>query len=489
MTLLIDDVNRDHSVRYERQTEMVFSNLIFLYFFMPLLFLAYFIIKNNAYRRGVLVVFSLIFYAWGEPVCIFLMIGLVFADYIFGLIINSRRRRMAKKLWLAAAVISNLSVLVFYKYLGFFVDTFNTLTGLSLSTVSVVMPIGISFFTFQSMSYVIDIYRKDASVQRSFFKLLLYVSFFPQLIAGPIVRYKDIESQLSDRKVDVYDFNEGLFRFAQGLAKKVLIANCCDSVVTSLYGLAEVTTLARWAGAVFFTLQIYYDFSGYSDMAIGLGRMFGFRFNENFNYPLVSGTVTDFWRRWHISLGTFFRDYVYIPLGGNRRHHVRNILVTWFLTGLWHGASWNFILWGVFYGVMLLIEKKVLLGLFDKMAKPVGFIIKHIYVAFLTVFGFAVFYFDHDLLKNIGYLFGIGCTAVSDIFTNSIIMENAVILVIGVLLSAPIIPALWKAAKERFKISYSAERVIKTVVVTVLISAATVRLVGNTYDPFLYFRF
>ena len=259
--------------------------------------------------------------------------------------------------------------------------------------------------------------------------------------------------------------------------------------MTSLYGLAEVTTLARWVGAVFFTLQIYYDFSGYSDMAIGLGRMFGFRFNENFNYPLASGSVTDFWRRWHISLGTFFRDYVYIPLGGNRRHHVRNILVTWFLTGLWHGASWNFILWGVFYGVMLLIEKKVLLGLFDKMAKPVEFIIKHVYVAFLTVFGFAVFYFDHDLLKNIGYLFGIGCTAVSDIFTNSIIMENAVILVIGILFSAPIIPALWKAAKERFKISYSAERVIKTVVVTVLISAATVRLVGNTYDPFLYFRF
>ncbi|MBQ7932140.1 MAG: MBOAT family protein [Clostridia bacterium] len=339
---------------------MVFSNLFFLYGFMPVLLLAYFIIKNDAWRRGVLVAFSLFFYAWGEPVYVFLMIGMVLADYIFGLLIDRCISVAWKSFWLVLAVISNLAVLGFYKDLGFFTETVNTVFSVTIPVVQLVMPIGISFFTFQTLSYVIDVYREDTEVQKSFFRLLLYVSFFPQLIAGPIVRYKDIEAQLANRQVTVPQFNDGLFRFAVGLGKKVLIANCCDTVVTQLYSLSEITFAGRWAGALFFTLQLYFDFSGYSDMAIGLGKMFGFSFRENFNYPLISRSATEFWRRWHMSLGTFFRDYVYIPLGGNRHDHQRNIMVVWFLTGMWHGASWNFILWGAVIRCSADVGKEIL---------------------------------------------------------------------------------------------------------------------------------
>jgi len=466
---------------------MVFSNLFFLYVFLPLLFLAYFVIKNNAYRRGVLVAFSLLFYAWGEPVCVFLMIGLVGADYLFGRLIGATRIQSQRKLWLTLAIVSNLGVLGFYKYLGFFIETLNAVFNVTIPAVSVTMPIGISFFTFQTMSYVIDVYREDADVQKSFFRLLLYVSFFPQLIAGPIVRYKDIEAQLDSRSVSVSEFNEGLFRFSRGLAKKALIADSCATVISSLYGLTDVTLLSRWGGAVFFTLQLYFDFSGYSDMAIGLGRMFGFRFLENFDYPLISKSATEFWRRWHMSLGTFFRDYVYIPLGGNRHDQQRNILVVWFLTGLWHGAAWNFILWGLYYAFLLMFEKRVLLNWFKRIPKLAADIVGHVYTVVITVFGFAIFYFDKGLFRNLGYLFGIGTASATDFFTESILLDNILLLAAAVFFSIPVIPRLWDRVKD--KIPYTAERILKTAVVVVLIGAATVRLVGNSYSPFLYFRF
>ena len=466
---------------------MVFSNLFFLYVFLPALFLAYFVIKNNAYRRGVLVAFSLLFYAWGEPVCVFLMIGLVAADYLFGRLIGATRVQSTRKLWLTLAIVSNLGVLGFYKYLGFVIETLNAVFNVSIPMVNVTMPIGISFFTFQTMSYVIDVYREDADVQKSFFRLLLYVSFFPQLIAGPIVRYKDIEAQLESRSVSVSEFNEGFFRFSRGLAKKALIADSCATVISSLYALTDVTLLARWAGAVFFTLQLYFDFSGYSDMAIGLGRMFGFRFLENFDYPLISKNATEFWRRWHMSLGTFFRDYVYIPLGGNRHDQQRNILVVWFLTGLWHGAAWNFILWGLYYAFLLMFEKRVLLDWFKRIPKLAADIVGHVYTVFITVFGFAIFYFDKGLFKNLGYLFGIGTVSGTDIFTESILLDNILLLAAAVFFAIPVIPRLWEKVKD--KIPYPAERILKTAVVVVLVGAATVRLVGNSYSPFLYFRF
>ena len=468
---------------------MVFSNLFFLYIFMPALFLAYFIIKNNTWRRAVLLTFSLLFYAWGEPVAVFLMIGLVLGDYLCGRLIDHVYTAWAKKLWLIVAIVFSLSILVVYKYLGFFTETFNLIFRVQIPVISLTMPIGISFFTFQTMSYVIDVYRDDAKVQKSFFSLLLYVSFFPQLIAGPIVRYKDIEEQLPDRRVDPADFNDGLFRFSVGLAKKVLIADCCDTVVTSLYGLTEVTFVSRWAGALFFTLQLYFDFSGYSDMAIGLGRMFGFRFLENFNYPLISRSATEFWRRWHMSLGTFFRDYVYIPLGGNRHDQQRNIMTVWFLTGLWHGASWNFILWGLYYAVLLMWEKSSLLKTFEKMPKAVSFAVSHAYTLFITVFGFAIFYFDTNLLKNLGYLFGFGCTGVTDIFTNSVIFDNILLLAAALFFSAPVIPVLWNKLKAHGAVPYTAERILKTLVMIAFVALASIRLVGNSYSAFLYFRF
>ena len=468
---------------------MVFSNLFFLYGFMPVLLLAYFIIKNDAWRRGVLVAFSLFFYAWGEPVYVFLMIGMVLADYIFGLLIDRCISVAWKSFWLVLAVISNLAVLGFYKYLGFFTETVNTVFSVTIPVVQLVMPIGISFFTFQTLSYVIDVYREDTEVQKSFFRLLLYVSFFPQLIAGPIVRYKDIEAQLANRQVTVPQFNDGLFRFAVGMGKKVLIANCCDTVVTQLYSLSEITFAGRWAGALFFTLQLYFDFSGYSDMAIGLGKMFGFSFRENFNYPLISRSATEFWRRWHMSLGTFFRDYVYIPLGGNRHDHQRNIMVVWFLTGMWHGASWNFILWGLYYGVLLMWEKKFFLGALERMPKALSFLVSHAYTLFITVFGFAIFYFDKGLWKNLGYLFGISTDGVTNIFTTSVVMENIVLLIAALVLSMPVWPALWNFLTEKCRMPYAAQRIVKTVILVVLVCACTVRLVGNSHNPFLYFRF
>lgn len=468
---------------------MVFSDLFFLFAFLPVLFLLYFLIKNNAYRRAVLTVFSLLFYAWGEPVCIFLMVGLVAADYGFGLLLSRTADGKTKKLLLAAAVALNLGVLVFYKYLGFFIETWNTVTGLILRVPEVAMPIGISFFTFQTMSYVIDVYRGDAAVQRSFFRLLLYVSFFPQLIAGPIVRYKDIEEQLDDRTVTAEDFNDGLFRFSCGLCKKVLLADALDPVVTDLYGLGTPTVLAQWAGAVFFTLQLYFDFSGYSDMAIGLGQMFGFRFRENFRYPLCASSATDFWRRWHISLGSFFRDYVYIPLGGNRRMQLRNILVVWFLTGLWHGASWNFILWGLYYAFWLTLEKLFLLRALDDLPDALHAVISHAGTVLITVFGFAVFYFDTNLFSELGAFFGIGCSGVSDIRTMSILTENCYLFLVSVFAATPLVPYLCDEMSFEMELSPPMERVCKTAAVFLVFALSVVRLAGNSYSPFLYFRF
>jgi len=466
---------------------MVFSNLFFLYVFLPALFLAYFIVKNDTWRRAVLVAFSLFFYAWGEPKCVFLMVGLVLCDYLFGLLIDRSADEKMRKVWLVTAVIVNLGVLAFYKYLGFFIDNVNAVFSSNIPVLSVVMPIGISFFTFQTMSYVIDVYRRDTEVQKSYGKLLLYVSFFPQLIAGPIVRYKDIEMQIANRRVSPRRLNDGIFRFSLGLAKKVLIADSCAKVITSLYSLNDVTVLGRWAGAVFFTLQLYFDFSGYSDMAIGLGKMFGFDFLENFNYPLVAASATDFWRRWHISLGTFFRDYVYIPLGGNRRMQWRNIVVVWFLTGLWHGASWNFVLWGLYYAVLLILEKTVLLRFFESLPKVLRAVLTHTYTVFVTVFGFVIFYFDHDLLPSIGYLFGVGTVSFNDLFTSSVLCDNIVLLIVAVIAACPVSTLIRNISKEY--LSYSFERVLKTLVIMALFAVCTVKLVGNAYSPFLYFRF
>lgn len=468
---------------------MVFSHPFFVYAFLPALIAVFFLFKSNAARRTVLVAFSLLFYGWGEPVYVFLMVLTVGFDYIFGRLIDSYKEQRMRKLWLILAIAVNLSVLVYFKYTGFAAETFNFIFRTNIPVPQLIMPIGISFFTFQAMSYVIDVYRGDTEVQMSFPRLLLYVSLFPQLIAGPIVRYKDIALQLDDMRVRPVDICEGIYRFAIGVAKKLLVADTCFAAAEALYATSTVTFVGRWAGALFFALQIYYDFSGYSDMAIGLGRMFGLKFLENFNYPYSSKSATEFWRRWHMSLGTFFRDYVYIPLGGNRRLHLRNILVVWFLTGLWHGASWNFVLWGMFYGVLLIIEKKFLLSFFEMLPKLAGEIISRVYIAFITVFGFAIFYFTENLWSSLGYLFGVGVDSFSDIFAKSIIVDNLNLLIVGIVFAFPVVPAVTGYFKKRFRISYETRRYVMTAVSLILILISTVRMIGDTYSPFLYWNF
>ena len=472
-----------------RSVDMIFSSQFFVYFFMAVLFPIYFLTKSTGARKIILIVFSLVFYAWGEPLYVFLMFFMVAANYFAGLIIDSRRTLAGARAWLAVAVVIDLSILCVFKYTGLFAETVNNVFHAGLPVPNIRMPIGISFFTFQAMSYVIDVYRRDVRVQRSFVNLLLYVSFFAQLIAGPIVRYKDIESQLDERRVRLYDFNDGVFRFSVGLAKKILIADKCALAVNSLYALPNVTFVARWAGAFFYALQIYFDFSGYSDMAIGLGKMFGFKFLENFRHPYASSSATEFWRRWHISLGTFFRDYVYIPLGGNRRHHLRNIFVVWLLTGFWHGASWNFVLWGLFYALLLIFEKKFFLDYLKRIPRVVSFIISKFYFIFITVFGFAIFYFTKNTFVSLGYLFGIGVKSFTDIFTNSVLASNVFLLFGGVILALPFVPWLLKTIGSKLKVSYGFYRYSRTLCELALIALSTISLVGSGFSPFLYWAF
>ncbi|MGM9624820.1 MAG: MBOAT family O-acyltransferase [Eubacteriales bacterium] len=469
---------------------MLFSDLLFIYLFLPLLLLFYFIVGNDFRKRIVLTVFSLLFYAWGRPSHLPVMLLLVLLDWGFGIgIARIKDKPKKRKALLILAVAVNLSLLVFYKYLGFFAEIVNLLPFADIPVLSFTMPIGISFFTFQAMSYVIDVYRHDAQPQKSFFSLLLYISFFPQLIAGPIVRYKEIEEQLAHRTVTASGFCDGFFRFSVGMAKKVLIADVCADILSSLYADTEIVLLGRWLGALLFTLQLYFDFSGYSDMAIGLGAMFGFRIPENFRYPLAADSATDFWRKWHMTLGGFFRDYVYIPLGGKYAHQMRNILIVWLLTGLWHGASFNFIVWGLYYALLLILEKKWLLRWKERIPRAVNVLLTGV----STVFGFSIFYFESDLLPSVGYLFGVGVDGFTDLYTNSILCENCILIAAALLLALPLIPRIGEMALCLARGSAAAadmgSRILKTVFTIAALAVCTAKLAGNTYTPFLYFRF
>ena len=366
---------------------MVFSSAIFIFGFLPLLLICYFLTPKNK-RNYTLLIFSLIFYGFGEPVFLFVMIAIVMIDYLSGILIDKYEKQ--KKAVLILSLILNLGLLFYYKYTGFFLDTVNTLFNLRLPVPEIVLPIGISFFTFQALSYVIDVYKKEVKVQKNPLYILLYVSMFPQLIAGPIVRYQTVEDEITKREYSWENIAYGIERFVIGFAKKLIISNHMGRLADIIFQGTGLTTDVAWIGAISFTLQIYFDFSGYSDMAIGLGRILGFHFNENFNYPYISKSITEFWRRWHISLSTWFRDYVYIPLGGNRKgalRHIFNMFVVWFLTGFWHGASFNFILWGLYYFVFLLLEKYV----FNKIFKNIPSVLKHIYALIIIIFGWVLF--------------------------------------------------------------------------------------------------
>ena len=374
---------------------MVFSSIPFLFFFLPICLILYYAVPYR-WKNSVLLFFSLIFYAWGEPVYILLMFFATAVDYCNGRLMERfDRNEGMRRLFLVCSVTVNLSVLAFFKYADFLIGTFNGIFSASIKPLGLGLPVGISFFTFQTMSYSIDLYRRKVPMERNYLDYLTYVSMFPQLVAGPIVRYSVVNEELRHREIKKEEVTEGLFRFMQGLFKKVLIANQAGALWEEIRALeaGSASVATAWLGALAFTLQLYFDFSAYSDMAIGMGRMLGFRFPENFNYPLSSVSVTDFWRRWHISLSSWFRDYVYIPLGGNRKgtlRHLRNMLIVWFLTGLWHGAAWNFVLWGLYYGVLLVLEKYVWGKALERLPKIFG----HFYAVLIVVVGFVIFVFD-----------------------------------------------------------------------------------------------
>lgn len=471
---------------------MVFSSLNFMYLFLPVCLLLYFILRGIKARNYLLLVMSLLFYAWGEPKWIVLMIVTTLVDYGAGLLVDKYRGQKRAKWALAGSVVITLSFLAVFKYLGFFNQNLNSLFGAELPTQIFNLPIGISFYTFQAITYVVDVYRGKARVQRSYANLLLYVSLFPQLIAGPIVRYTDIAEQLESRETTVEGFARGITRFVTGLGKKVLLANIAGQIATSLIGgdLSKASVLGAWLGIFAYTFQIYFDFSGYSDMAIGLGHMFGFTYVENFNYPYISKSITEFWRRWHISLSTFFRDYVYIPLGGNRRHQLRNMFVVWALTGLWHGASWNFVLWGLYYFVFLAIEKLFLGKYLEKLPAVVG----HVYALFIVVVGWVFFYFDDvsRLGQMLKLMFGFSGQA-GVMPTDTILLKNHLVFFMVAIVACIPVSKLVKALLIRFSRRGTVQEVVAGAVGIVydvaLLFFSTAALVGASYNPFLYFRF
>jgi len=416
-----------------------------------------------------------------------------FLDYYCALLAEKKRSDWRGKAAAAFAVAANLLILGFFKYSGFVAENINALLGTSIRVSGFSLPLGISFYTFQLISYVVDVYRGESEAQKSPFKLLLYISLFPQLVAGPIVRYQDIAWEIDNRTITAKGLNDGVNRFIIGLGKKVIIANTAGEIAGNFLSTdySRLPVLGAWFGIAMFALQIYFDFSGYSDMAIGLGKMFGFTYKENFNYPYISKSATEFWRRWHISLGTFFRDYVYIPLGGNRKHQTRNLLFVWFLTGLWHGASWNFIIWGLYYFVLIYIEKKALLSLFGKL--PVVF--SRIYLLLTVLVGW-VFFYHTDLgqaFRFLGIMFGINAASWSNGELYIHFTNNATFFVIAIVASTPFAKKVYENLKKHLRKNltgiYVLEGVLKPVVNIVILVASIIFLVGQSYNPFLYFRF
>lgn len=481
---------------------MVFSDLFFLFVFLPAFILLYAGAgwldrkrsldprnPSHVWRNGTLVVFSLLFYAWGEPVYVLLMIFTVLLNYLSALWMVSRRS--TRKIALVTGLTANVLILCSFKYLGFFAQTLNDL-GITVDVPQIGLPIGISFYIFQSVSYLVDVYRLDAPAQKRYADLLLYISMFPQLIAGPIVRYDTIAREINSRKVDPEDLADGAFRFFIGLGKKVILANQFSEIADTFLknGLDSLSTGGAWIGILAFTFQIYFDFSGYSDMAIGIGRCLGFHFKENFNHPYCCDTITDFWRRWHMSLGSFFRDYIYIPLGGNRRRQWFNILVVWFLTGMWHGASWNFIIWGLYFGLIIVVEKFTIIPWKSRIPKPV----LHLYALVLVVLGWGIFYFDDT--KALGTFFSAifgfsghpaDITVEGAIFNNFWLWITAIFFCMPVRSYVSAIPG--RLFGERNGFAQSITTLSRIGVGAILLILSVALLIGATNNAFLYTRF
>lgn len=467
---------------------MLFSSIPFLYYFLPLVLAVYFL-TPRAGKNAVLFLSSLLFYAWGEPrFCIFMLLSIL-QGYVFGRLIEKHaQNKKRSKLFLTASVALSLALLAYCKYADFFLSSVNAVTGLSFKLLHVALPIGISFYTFQILSYVVDVHRGSVPAQKSFLKLGTYIAMFPQLIAGPIVRYADIAPQLDSRQTTLEDVSSGACRFVIGLSKKVLLANVLYELITAFQQSRDLSVLYFWLYAVSFALQLYFDFSGYSDMAIGLGRIFGFRFQENFNYPYISGSITEFWRRWHISLGSWFRDYVYIPLGGNRvskAKWLRNILVVWMLTGLWHGASWNFVLWGLGFAVLLVAEKLVYGRLLQR-----THVLKHVYTLLLVTLSFVLFNADSvsEAVLQLGAMFGAGGLPLVSTEGVYYLKSYAGTFLFAAIGATPLVSnAISRFGKTRF--GAQALTVLQPLVMLALLAACTAFLVDGSFNPFLYFRF
>ena len=472
---------------------MVFSSIPFLFFFFPVFLLFYYIVPFKA-KNIILLIFSLIFYSWGEPVYIFLMIFTSLVNYFSGILIEKNEKQSLRKLILVLCIVINLGLLGFFKYTNFFIEGVKLFSAQKFKLLDIALPIGISFYTFQNLSYSIDVYRRSYNAEKNLLTYMAYITMFPQLIAGPIVRFSTVRAELSQRQIDFARVSKGVMRFMVGLFKKVLIA---DSIAVLWEAVRQqgfsdgVSVVAAWLGAASFTLQLYFDFSAYSDMAIGMGEMLGFHFLENFDYPLYAVSVTDFWRRWHISLSSWFRDYVYIPLGGNRRGKARNILnilIVWALTGFWHGAAWNFIFWGLYYGVLLILEKNVWGRFLEKTPKIVG----HIYTLFIVVFGFTIFYFDNtaQLFSFIRMMFGVGATSFADSSVLYYLSNFAPVLIVACVFASPVAKLIRaKLLNSEKQTLRNISRAVCSVVFIGLFVFSVACIVNSSYSPFLYFRF
>ena len=463
---------------------MVFTSITFLYYFLPIVLLIYFITPYK-YRNGILLLSSLIFYFYGEPKYILLMIFEVLLAYFSMLIVSKSNN----KLLYILTIIIHILLLCIFKYLNFFTSNINSIFNINLPLSNIILPIGISFYTFQIISYEIDVYKKRVNVQKNLLKLATYIFMFPQLIAGPIVRYSDIEHELDKRKHSFDNFSYGVERFMIGLFKKVLIANTLGELSNILITSTDISILLYWIFAISYMLQIYFDFSGYSDIAIGLGRMFGFHFLENFNYPYMATSITDFWHRWHISLSSWFRDYIYIPLGGNRKgvkKQIRNILIVWLLTGLWHGANYTFIVWGLLFGIMLIIEKFIL----SKYLKNTPYIIKRIYTLFIVLISFVIFRSDNinEAFNIIKGLFGFNTKVFSNSFTIYYLKSYFIILLLGIILSTPLLSNIITRLRKN-NVLNKIINLFEPLLIILILVLVTACLIDNSYNPFLYFRF
>ena len=468
---------------------MLFSSIPFLYYFLPLTLLCYFLAPRRA-KNAVLLLFSLVFYAWGEPKYVLFMVVSILQGYFFGRLVEKYRvsNPRRSKLFLTASVLFSLLLLGYCKYADFFIRSFNAVTGLSVPLLRVALPIGISFYTFQILSYVVDVHRGTVAAQRNLIDLGTYIAMFPQLIAGPIVRYADIEPQLKERRSTPAMVAAGAQRFVLGLGKKVLIANVLYQLITVYKATTQPSVLYSWMYAAAYMLHIYFDFSGYSDMAIGLGRIFGFHFIENFNYPYISASVTEFWRRWHMSLGSWFRDYVYIPLGGNRVSKAkwfRNIFIVWLLTGLWHGAAWTFILWGLFFAVFLTAEK-----LWYGEALAQTRFLKHLYVLLLIAVSFVIFDAASvsDAFRTIASLFGLGGLPRSDVLARYYFDSYSGVFLVAIVGATPLPAKIVRQFSEDGP-GKKIMSVVEPVVLLALLAVVTAYLVDGSFNPFLYFRF